>query len=225
MAEKKYYALVASLPKLPYFEQAEFVPITRQQLESRLRTLEPDHWQQLTAAIELIRWQKQPLDRTTGDIERQYATALSVITDAALRELVEFWMGQRTAIVALRMRQRNESPQPDQPWGAGRWTRRIAEHWDDQDLGMGAVFPWIAQARSLIEARDALGLERLVIDVVWKKLSEIEGRTSFGFERIIAFVFKWEFVKRWLSYDAGAAKERFQELIAEVTSEHQQIFA
>lgn len=225
MTDTRNYALVASLPRLVHFEQAEFVPITRQKLESRLRTLNPDQWNQLLAAWDLMRWQDQPFERTTADIVAQYEKAMKIITDPALREFVEFWMGERTAVVALRMRRRGETPQPEIPWGVGRWTRKIAAHWDDNDLGLGAIFPWIEQARPLVEAQDALELERLLINVVWKKLTEIEGRTPLGFERVIAFVFKWEFVKRWLSFNAEAAKERFQELIEEVTREHQQIFS
>lgn len=225
MRAHRYYALVASLPKLVHFEQAEYVPITRQQLESRLRTLKPEHWRQLAAAWDLIRWQKQPIERTTGDIAVQYAQTMKIITEPALREFVEFWIGQRTAVVALRMRRRGETPQVDKPWGVGRWARKIAAHWDDNELGVGAVFPWVEQARRFVEVRDALGLERFVLGVGWNKLTEIEGRTPFGFERVIAFVFKWDFVKRWLSYDAEAAKARFQEQIAEVTRDHQDIFA
>ena len=225
MAAQKYYALVASLPRLVYFEQAEYVPITREQLASRLRSLTPEHWLQLDVAIRLLRWQKQPRERTTADIADQYNRAMAIITDPALRELVEFWVGQRTVVVALRMKKLGERPQPDVVWGAGRWTRKIEAHWDDNDLGVAAYFPWVEKARSLIETGDALGLERMQVEVVWKKLTEIENRTPFGFERVIAFVCKWEFVKRWLSYNAETAKERFQELIVEVIRDHQQLFA
>lgn len=225
MAAQRYYALVASLPRLVHFEQAEYVPITREALESRLRALTPEHWAQLDAAILLMRWQKQPRERTSTDIVAQYDKAMTVITHPALREVLEYWMGQRTVVVALRMRKRGDRPQPDTPWGVGRWTRKIEAHWDDADLGVKSVYPWVERARSLIESDDALELERMLVGVIWNKLTEIEGRTPFGFERVIAFVFKWDFSKRWLSYDAGAAKERFQDLIVEVLRDHQKLFA
>lgn len=225
MAATRYYTLVASFPRLVHFEQAEYVPITRQELESRLRMLTPQHHQQLDAAWSLLRWQKQPRERKTADLVEQYSETMQIVTDPALRELIEFWMGQRTVVVALRMRRLGESPSPDQPWGVEPWARRIAAHWDDSDLGVGMTYPWVTEAAERLEASDAIGVERLVMNVLWKKLTEIEGRTPFGFERVIAFVFKWEFVKRWLSYDAAAAKERFQELITEVIRDHEQLFA
>ncbi|MEM7436333.1 MAG: hypothetical protein AAF436_14330 [Myxococcota bacterium] len=225
MGEHRYYALVASLPKLPHFEQGEYVPITRQTLESRLRTLDPAHLTELQAAGKLTRWQRQPRERTTADIISQYAKAMKVIEHPALRDIVEYRMGERTVMVALRMRKRGERPQPDVPWGVGRWTRTVEEHWDDADLGVRAVFPWVEKARSLVDSGNALQLERTLLGVIWDRLTEIEGRTPFGFERIIAFVFKWDLFKRWLSYDPAVAKERFQELTSEVTRDHQQLFA
>ena len=123
------------------------------------------------------------------------------------------------------MRKRGERPQPEVPWGVTRWTRTIEAHWDDNDLGVKSIYPWVEKARALIDSGEALELERMLINVVWRKLTEIEGRAPFGFERVIAFVVKWEFVKRWLTYDAGAAKDRFQGLIVEVTRDHQELFA
>jgi hypothetical protein len=103
--------------------------------------------------------------------------------------------------------------------------RRIEAHWESADLGLRGVFSWIEEARGLLEAGNATGFERLLMDAVWQQLSRIADRQPFGFEQVLAFVFKWDVVQRWLSYDADAAKTRFQELIAEVTRDHQQLFA
>ena len=225
MADEKYYALIASLPRLEHFERAEFLPITWQQLESRLRGLTPDHLRQLEAAIALMLWHRQPRERTTRELAARYARALDDITDPCLKDLAEYRMGLRSVVIALRMRRRGESPEADNPWGAGRWTRTIAAHWDDTDFRLGAVFPWIERARGCLETSDAMGLERLLLDATWQRLTAIEGLSPFGFERVIAFVFKWDIVKRWLTYDAERAKERFQSLITEVIQDHERLFA
>ena len=101
---------------------------------------------------------------------------------------------------------------------------KLSRHWDDADLGVVALFPWVNEARELVAGQDAMNLERLIIGAIWRKVSEIEDRSTFGFERVIGFVFKWEHTKRWLSYDAVAAKERFQQLMTEVIGD-QQLFA
>jgi hypothetical protein len=225
MAAPKYYSLVAGLPHLEHFESAEYVAITWQQLESRLRLLSADHKQQLDLAIGMMLWQKQPRERTTRELTVEHRRATERITDPVLREFVEYRMGLRTVVIALRMRRRSESPQAGVPWGTGRWARKIAAHWDDIDFSMGSVFPWIEQARVLVDNSSAMDLEWLLLDATWRQLNMVENQSSFGFERVVAFVFKWEIVKRWLSYDADVAKNRFQSLITEVIREHEQLFA
>ena len=71
----------------------------------------------------------------------------------------------------------------------------------------------------------AVDLERLLMNTIWRKLARVGDAIPFGFEQVFAFVFQWDMVQRWLSYDAEAGKTRFQELISEVTREHQQLFA
>lgn len=225
MAHKQYYALVASLPRLPHFDKAEWVPITLQEIGSRLGALTPDHRGQLNAATRLIRWQRQPGERTTADVIDQYNTAMQIIDFKPLRDFVNMRMGQRSVVVALRMKRLGRTPAPDTSWGVGPLTARIEVHWDQPDLGLGAVFPWIDQAQTLLTRPDAIALERLLMDAAWQRLSAIEALSPFGFERVIAFVFKWYMVRRRLSYDADASKDRFQELISEVIRDHQNIFA
>ena len=225
MAQKRYYALVASLPRLEHFDKAEWVPITLQELYGRLSALTPDHRVQLHAAAKLIRWQRQPGERSTADIVDQYKAAMQIIDFKPLRDFVNMRMGQRSVVVALRMKRLGRTPEPDTPWGVGPLTARIEARWDEPDLSVGAVFPWIVQAQTLLAKPDAIALERLLMDAAWQRLTAMEALSPFGFERVIAFVFKWDMVKRRLSYDADASKDRFQELISEVIRDHQNIFA
>jgi hypothetical protein len=225
VAGESYYALIASLPRLEHFERAEFLPITWQQLDSRLRGLTPDHLRQIEAAESIMLWHRQPRGRTTRQLADRYSRAFKEITDPCLKDLAEYRMGLRSVVIALRMRRRGEAPVAGEPWSVGRWTVPIGTHWDAADFGLGAVFPWIDQARRCIETGDAMRLERLLLDATWQRLSAIEGLSSFGFERVIAYVFKWDIAKRWLSYDAEQATERFQSLITEVIRDHEQLFA
>ena len=101
----RYYTLVASLPRLPYFETAEWLPISRKQLDQRLTMLNPQHGLQLREAERLVEWHRQPITRTTEQVARNYQRVMALVTDPDLREFVEYRMAQRTALVALRRRQ------------------------------------------------------------------------------------------------------------------------
>ncbi len=226
MAGEAYYTLVASLPRLPHFEQAEWLPLSRKQLDQRLAMLTLEHAVQLRFAEGQVQWQRQPVTRTSEQVVASYRKLLPHLTHPALREFVDYRMSQRTALVALRRRRRGLGPPAaDEVWGVGPWVRRIPAAWERADLGLGHVFPWLEEAAKRLEAGDALGLERLLMDAVWTRLGRIGERSPFGFEPVIAFLFRWDILQRWLSYDAEAGKERFQELISEVTREHQQLFA
>lgn len=226
MADQTYYTLVSSLPRLPHFERAEWLPLSRKQIDQRLSMLTPEHALQLRFAEALVQWQRQPITRTSAQVVDTYKRLLPHFTHPALREFVEYRMSQRTVLVALRRRRRGLGPPAaDEAWGVGPWLKRIPGAWDRPDLGLGGILHWVENAAKLLEAGDALGLERVLMDAVWTCLGRIAERSSFGFEPVIAFLFRWDILQRWLSYDAEAGKTRFQELISEVTRDHQQLFA
>jgi hypothetical protein len=209
-----------------HFERAEWLPLSRKQLDQRLSMLVPEDAAQLRMAEALVQWQRQPISRTTQEMLRGYRLVMERASQPGLRELVDFRMSQRSALVALRRQRRGLGPpSAGETWGVGPWVRRIETHWDSADLGLGGVFPWLEEARALLESGNATGLERLLMDAVWRRLSRIADPHPLGFQQVLAFVFKWDIVQLWLSYDAKAAKTRFQQLIAEVTRDHQQLFA
>jgi len=220
MAEQ-YITLVASLPYLPPFEKAERSPITRLRLEQRLHSLEPEDARQLALAEALVSWRLSlAKPKTDKDMVLRCRAALQEITQPALRDFVEFRIDQQTILSALR--QRNtvfESSFLEQVNGMSRWAGTIASHWDHPDFKLATVYPWIPEARNYLEANDASGLDKLMMGIIWQRLSRIAESNRFGFEAVFAFVFKWDILQAWLARDAGKAKSRFQELIKEVKND------
>lgn len=226
MSGTDYYTLVASLPRLPHFEYAQWLPLSRKQIEQRLSMLLPEDARQLKAAEDLVRWQRQPLTRSSQHVALQYRRLMPEITNAPLREFVEYRMNQRTALVALRRKRLGLGPPAEgEVWGVGPWLNLMTTSWDRRDLGLGYLLPWIGEAEELLETGKAVELERLLMNAVWRRLGDIADRSPFGFEQVIAFVFRWDIVQRWMSYNPEKAKLRFQQLVAEVTRAQQQLFA
>jgi len=226
MARTAYYTLVASLPRLRHFESAEWLPLSRRQLDERLSMLTPEDALQLRLAEKLVEWQRQPITRTSAQVALRYQRALPQIHNASLREFVEYRMAQRTALVVLRRRKLGlPAPADDEVWGVGPWLPLMRNGWDRNDLGLTHLLPWIGEAARLLEDGAAMQLEKLLMDAVWTRLGRIAERSPFGFEPVMGFVFRWDILQRWLSYDAEKASLRFQELVTEVTREQQQLFA
>lgn len=221
---RRYYQLIASLPALPDFRQASLLPMSRLRLEERLSLLHPDDLEELRRAERLVSWHRQPVSRTTKEIIAMYDEVVANERTRELRNVVDFRMNARTVTVALRLKRQGRSA-PSGRWGTGPYTRIIESRWAEAEFGLGAVFPWIPDARTFLDEGDAMALERLLMGLSWKKLCQISDAHPFGFEQVFAFVYKWDIVHRWLSYDAEKARERFEELILEVTSDHQNLFA
>ena len=220
MAEH-YITLVASLPYLPPFEQAERSPITRLRLEQRLHILKPGDARQLALAEAVAHWRMTPASpKTDKEMVLRSRAAMQEISHPALREFIAFRIDQQTILAGLR--QRNgvfESSFLEQVNGASRRAGLIASHWDDPDFKLASVFPWIPEARSYLETGDACALDKLMMNIIWQRLSRIAESNRFGFEAVFAFVFKWDILQAWLARDAVKAKSRFQELIKEVKND------
>lgn len=221
---RRYYQLVASLPALPYFRRARLLPISRRRVEERLAYLHEDDLAELTQAEGLVSWHRQPVTRTSEEIVEMYDELMATTRNRALRSIIEFRMNMRSVIVALRLRRLGRRA-PVGRWGVGPYTRMIESRWVEPEFGLVAVFPWIPKVQELLDSGDAMGLEGLLMDQSWRQLSRVADRRPFGFEQVFAFVFKWDILHRWLSYDAEKARESFEKLILEVTRDHQDLFA
>jgi hypothetical protein len=212
-----YYDLIASLPHLPYFTRAEHSPITRLRLDQRLRLLRPAHAGQLAWAEALIRWRPDRLlGRTDAMFVAEYSRLKSQPLDSRLREYLDFRMEQQTILAALRRRQAGLGS-PDEDWGVAPRLRSIRRCWDQPDFRLAALHPWLSQARDLLAAGDAQGLDQLLMGVAWRRLDQCAEQGMFAFAAVFAYVFKWDILQGWLACDADEGKTRFRDLIDKVT--------
>ena len=213
-----YITLIASLPYLPPFEKAERSPITRLRLEQRLGMLRTDDALQLTKAETLISWRLSlAKPRSDNEMVSRYRKLRQMIKHPALQDFIEFRIDQQTILTALRQRKAGLGVATfTQSAHASRWTRFIISHWDDPDFKLTFMYPWLPEARRLLYANDARGLDCLLMTTIWQRLSRISDSNPFGFEAVFAFVFKWDILQAWFARDPIKAKSRFQELIKEV---------
>ena len=224
-SSRMYYDLVSSLPPLPYFEKANRNPINRDRLNDRLLLLEPEDHAVIRQAGEFLAWQRQPAARTDKEMVEMYGRFLEESRLPLLRAMAQNRMNQRTIMAALR-RKRKGLPKPEkgEPWGVGPWVFSIEKNWDAPHFKLASVFPWIPEAQILLDTQKALDLDRLLMAEEWKWLDGLMFGNEFSFEALLAYLFKWDILDLWLSYNTEAARERFEELVAEVTGEHYKLF-
>lgn len=220
-----YYTLLASLPPLSYFERAKELPINRERLEGRLSMLDPDDLRTVWLAVDFLEWQRQPFERTDAEIVARYREIMASAADPALHAMLEFRIELRTAVAALRLRHAGRPPpRPGEPWGAGRFVGHIVHHWTEPDFRLAPVLPWLPEARQKLEDEDRLGLQTLLMAVVWQQLSRLAENRHFEFVALLVYIFKWDIVRRWLTYSEEQASERFEHLLVEATRDHARLF-
>ncbi len=226
MTTSGYITLIASLPRLMHFERAERVPINRLRLDQRLSMLSDADAVQLRDAVSLFCWERLPLARTAAQFAEQYRKTRERLDNPALIGFIDARIEQRTVVAALRKHHRGERPVAGREiWGAGPRTRWIEKHWDEPDFGLQGQHTWLPEARRSIESRDAVGLERMLLNRLWALLVRIADDHPFAFEEVFAYVFRWEILDRWLTYRADAARIRFNDLTMEAVREQRPHFA
>ncbi|MCA9773807.1 MAG: DUF2764 family protein [Myxococcales bacterium] len=206
-----YYTLMASLPALPEPAQAKRTPISRPRLDQRLAML-PDEDRATVDQVEhFLRWARQPLESTDAEAIELYDTVRRTSTNAVVRELFAYRFDFRVVIAGLRARLRGWEPLTiDHPIAA-----QLRRNWEEPSFGLGYRFPWIESVRALLEQRDSMAVERLLLHTAWRHLSDLELGRYFSLEALIIYLAKWDIVARIAGHDAEAGRRRFDSLVAE----------
>jgi hypothetical protein len=212
--QDRYLTLLTSLPAHGPLFGAKQTPLSRLRLGKRLDWLEPDDAQDLARLAALTSWHSQRFDMDDEDVVRDAEQGIAQIQNAFTRALVVWRLELRTVVAALRRRRAGEpAPSGRRKWGFGRWVPHIARHWSEPHFRLERVYPWLPEAKRLMDDGDPLGLERLLLGAVWTHLERISAGHEFDFEAVVVYVTRWDLVARWTHYDADAALTRFDALL------------
>lgn len=212
---KSYYTLIASLPYLPRFDKATRLPITRESLLQRLKMLDSEDFRLADSAADFIAWIRQPIGRTNTEIVSVYNKEANLIFESPLlKPLFEMSINQRTIMTALRRREIGlPGPNSKELWGVGPLAKHIEHNWDKPFFKLNSIFPWIMQAEDYFKSGELLKLEYLLMNLVWNRLDFLLFKNYFGFEVVIAYLLKWDILRKWLSYNKELAKTRLEEIV------------
>jgi len=212
--EDRYLTLLTSLPAHGPLFGAKQTPLSRLRLRKRLAWLEPADSEDLTRLATATDWHRQRFDVDDEAVVQQAEQDIAQIHNAFTRELAIWRLELRTVVAALRRRRGGEpAPSGRRKWGFGRWVPHIARHWTEPHFRLERVYPWLPEAKRLMDDGDPLGLERLLLGAVWTHLERVGAGHEFDFEAVIVYVTRWDLVARWTRYDADTALARFDGLL------------
>ncbi|MFC3616770.1 hypothetical protein ACFORG_23760 [Lutimaribacter marinistellae] len=206
-----YVALVSSLPSSERLFVAKKPPLSRLRLDARLKVLTEADAEVLRLLEDVLDWTNYDLDVTDDAATQRMRAVMARIPQPSLRDLVAQRLEMRTLLAALRLRHKGEVP-PKHGWGYCRFTQQIIARWGEPAFGLERNFPWLREAGILLEKRDALGLERLVLGETHRQMKRIGAAHHFDFEAVAIYVLIWNIFDRWAKANAEAAARRFNKM-------------
>lgn len=206
-----YVALICSLPRSERLFVAKQPPLSRLRLDRRLKALTPEDAEVLSLLENALSWSSYGMDVTDAQAVARCKSTVTKVPHSSLRELFIDRMDMRTAVAALRLRRRGESP-PAASFGMGRWHRYIPAHWNEAAFGLDVPLPWLKEADQLLQKEDPIGLERLLLTISYKNLNSYAARHTYDFEAVAIYVLIWNIFDRWAQSSASEAADRFEQL-------------
>lgn len=211
----RYTALICSLPPCTVLFDAGNTPISRFQLKLRLRELDPVDANDIAILGEILDWFTQPQERTDEAFLALLEARLEQLNNPDVRAFLAWRMEFRTVVAALR-RRHDGAPPPEGKWGYGRWTEVISKHWQEPDLGLRGVFPWVGSVSQLMQEEKALAVEKILLCQVWLWLDRVAWQHSFDFPAVAIYRMRWDLIYRWIRYEKNAAQKRFDSLVENI---------
>ncbi len=210
-----YIMLISSLPHLPSLFTVRETPLSRLQLNRRLRMLEAADAVTLRHIQTLMSWSHPPQEISDPQLVDSFERLMVELDHrGCFQTLISSRFELLTVVAALRRRQRGESaPTPGARWGDPRWVSHIGRHWDEPAFGLEVAFPWILDAARYLEGSDPVGLERLLMTIAWQHLARASEGHYFDFAAVVIYTLRFELIEYWSGWDKHTAKAHFQELL------------
>ncbi len=213
-AANRYAMLISSLPYHGVLFGARQTPLSRIRLQQRLSLLEPEDAACLYTITGLLDWSIQDRDRRDEEIIAHARAVIPTLVNDFVRDLVVWRLELRTVLAALRRRQRGHAAPPHhEVWGYGRWLAHIRKYWNEPHFRLERAYPWLPEAKVLLQSGDALGLERLLLGAVWQHLERLADGHHFDFEAVLLYTQRWDLIARWTVHSGEAAVTRFEEMV------------
>lgn len=220
-SETGYTMLMTSLPHLGTLFEAKYSVISRIKLERRLNMLMPEDAETISLIESVLWWSSFGETKDDASFLEYARRVLAQMTDPVLYSIVRHRIELRTLVAALRRRhQGRPAPLEGEKWGAGRWVKVIERNWHEPGFGVQRAFPWVLEAQRLLDEKNTVALERLLLEEVWKELGRKSQGHDFDFIAVVIYVLRWDVMERWTHYQDEVALERFSGLIDAAIGDH-----
>lgn len=207
-----YYTLITSLPRHERNFKVSVTPVSRIQLEKRLKFL-PEDERRILYDLESLMWTSWYSPEMPFSETQILAKKLLAYDNPFVNDIVNWYCDIRSLFAALRLRRNAQSPPANkQDYWLGRLSLRLINNWNDPEFGLRFVYPWLPEVNRQIAGDEVSALEEILISQLWKHLGVLEGGHYFDFEAVLIYVLRWDIVNYWAQFSEKEAVVRMNEL-------------
>lgn len=210
----QYVDLMVSLPHLRNPFVSEQTPISRVQLGNRLTALLPEHRALLDQISNVLYWGELESRAPESELIRRADRVRREAEGSLLWEWVQWRLDVRFLMAALRRRRDGEdAPDPTRYGAYSRYALNVQRHWGHGSFHLEGHFPWLAEVAHQLEEGNAVALEKILLQEVWRYYSRQLYRVQYGVEAVFLYMARWDLVDRWTGYRKELARQRFDRLL------------
>lgn len=208
----EFITIASSLPRLgDSFKIAE-PPISRLQLEKRLKLL-PEEYAGLLFKLELLVWHSwfKP-QYSVLELKKRY-NEVHKTESVFIKDLVDWYLNLRSLIAALRLRlvQQEAPKQPKEEW-ISTHNHQIIQHWQEPDFGLKALYPWLSTINNALAQKDSAAVEEFVLTHIWQHLICQERGHYFDFENLVIYLLRWDLIQYWSQFNKEKVLQAIDDL-------------
>ncbi len=222
-----YVTLISSFPPhTPQLFATRQTPISRIKLDERLQMLTPEHAQDLALIENLVHWDRIAISTTDEEMVRRAEETMRSLKNQFIKDIIIWRLEQRTAVAALRRKNLAlDVPKAGVRWGYGQWVGHIVRHWQEPTFALEKILPWLYEAKQFLEEKNHLGLERLLLSLVWEYYGRVAADHYFDFEAVVVYVLRWDVIDRWSRYNSKLATHRLERMLESGLEDFNAVFA
>jgi hypothetical protein len=214
-----YFTLITSLPRHDRQFKVKQTPLSRIQLEKRLKLLTQAEQHCLNDLVHLVWTSWFALDLPISVTLTKMKTLLA-LRNPFMDDIVHWFLDIRSLFVALRLRKVQSSPptNPQDYWYT-RWSMRLLTNWDKPDFGLRYVYPWLMDVNTKFSNNDTDDVEDILLTQIWHHLNVIEAKHYFDFEALMIYLLRWNIVNYWSQFNKAKARQRIMALSDQMMAE------
>lgn len=217
-SNRRYYALVASLPDLVFPLSAyKSVPLNDEELQSRLSMLDEKDYEDVVCVAELLCY--QALEKDDSAVRQRFDAVIETVSHEGLKELARQNMRWRTVQAAVLLSCAGSTLPPLKEDETDNWgydadlMEHIRANWSHPNFSLALSYPTIVPMRRMITDGRFASVSEWNEHTLWSHYVAMDEHYEFTVENVVLFVVRRKMVQNRLERDTQKAVSMIEQAV------------